>query len=506
VQILLQHYGVTEKTDAVHIECQTNGCSVHGAHQPGCSNSNGWYGHFHRHSVNTGVYGFDNTCISEVEWNTQFSFWIKQPGWVSADSCAEGFYRASNDTSEDCVACAPGSVTDTLGSPGAVTCTACTPGQYSPTSSVACADCPAGSVVDTLDAAAGTACTACAPGRFSNSSRSPCQTCPEGFYTNTLAQPGAQTCIECQHGMTSMEPTVACSPDVLDIQYQHRSKLLHYTDRSTDGRSKLLHCDLHKLMMFVDFVVGASALTNLTAAAELEVQAEACQQLAKLLPRPFPITDVCTSLANTTNRTDCLLQDLANLTRNTSLPLYATRTHRRAMHASALSSAVTIRSDGTVSVPSNTNRSVIQNTTGQIGFGFSCSNDIDLLEMELTVQVQGVPVHQLAAPSKFWVSLGTGNAQEACVPSTELHDVRCCADTVISGWSHCSAGGRSIWAETDKLLGGAAIGDWQGCYKDVNQQSAAAACARNGARLCTLAEIGAGCVAGTGRYTGPCQC
>ena len=54
----------------------------------GCGSVPHW-GHFHRCSVNTGVYTFGNECISETEWALEWSF------YAVADNAKCSTYRTS---------------------------------------------------------------------------------------------------------------------------------------------------------------------------------------------------------------------------------------------------------------------------------------------------------------------------------------------------------------------------------------------------------------------------
>jgi hypothetical protein len=79
---------------------------------------------------------------------------------------------------------------------------------------------------------------------------------------------------------------------------------------------------------------------------------------------------------------------------------------------------------------------------------------------------------------------------EYCASPAELHEVSCCSDTDLGGWSSCTVGGAVIFAERE-------AGDLE-CTSDATLASAEAVCAAVGARLCTLAELEANCGHGTG--------
>jgi len=67
--------------------------------------------------------------------------------------------------------------------------------------------------------------------------------------------------------------------------------------------------------------------------------------------------------------------------------------------------------------------------------------------------------------------------------------VRCCSDIKLPSWISRRPG-CSAWAES-------AAGLWK-CSRDKTFAEAEAICQTVGARLCTVAEIGDGCTAGTG--------
>lgn len=77
------HLGLAEEAD-VHVG---TGCPP----SNGCGSVPHW-GHFHRCSVNTGVYTFENECISETEWALEWSF------YAVADNAKCSTYRSSCPT------------------------------------------------------------------------------------------------------------------------------------------------------------------------------------------------------------------------------------------------------------------------------------------------------------------------------------------------------------------------------------------------------------------------
>eukprot|EP01050_Picozoa_sp_SAG11_P018772 SAG11_NODE_2891_length_2863_cov_3.092258_1_plen_654_part_10 len=195
-----------------------------------------------------------------------------EPGSVTCQPCASGRYStpcracpagrfSASHRDDECEACAPGSITDTLFEAGATQCTACTPGQVSLVSTsdcetcrpgryqdeeaqTSCIECEAGAVTDTLNGYVGTTCTECASGQISGDSTVACQACAAGQYqggddhticqacgagqyqagageafcvdcsagsvTNTLASTGATECVGCAVGQASQASTIAC--------------------------------------------------------------------------------------------------------------------------------------------------------------------------------------------------------------------------------------------------------------------------------------------------------
>jgi hypothetical protein len=99
--------------------------------------------------------------------------------------------------------------------------------------------------------------------------------------------------------------------------------------------------------------------------------------------------------------------------------------------------------------------------------------------------------------SSHVVECGSGNPAQ-CVrnslgstgsvaPDPELHEVRCCSDVLISGWT--KRRGCAVWSESDA---------WpQGC-STLNWPSADALCRSTGGRLCTASEVTSSCARGTG--------
>ena len=82
---------------------------------------------------------------------------------------------------------------------------------------------------------------------------------------------------------------------------------------------------------------------------------------------------------------------------------------------------------------------------------------------------------------------------DECADEIEFHEVRCCSDVYIPFYTQQN--GCEVWAESQFT----SIGEGgNGCVSEVTFAEAEAVCAGEGARLCTLEELQAGCTAGTG--------
>ena len=77
----------------------------------------------------------------------------------------------------------------------------------------------------------------------------------------------------------------------------------------------------------------------------------------------------------------------------------------------------------------------------------------------------------------------------------ETHEVRCCSDIALSGFTQIT--GCDVWgaSELTGLNGGSAV-----CHHASTHAEASAICAANGARLCTKDELLGKCTKGTGEY------
>ena len=96
-----------------------------------------------------------------------------------------------------------------------------------------------------------------------------------------------------------------------------------------------------------------------------------------------------------------------------------------------------------------------------------------------------------------YVSCGNPNnndcLEDYCAEEGEIHEVRCCSDTEIYGYTQNE--GCDVWAASELWTVG--FGS-DGCVHDMTFAEAVAVCAEEGARLCTQAEFNAGCTSGTG--------
>jgi len=92
-----------------------------------------------------------------------------------------------------------------------------------------------------------------------------------------------------------------------------------------------------------------------------------------------------------------------------------------------------------------------------------------------------------------WVECGrtgrcSNNEPSRWADSSETHEVRCCSDSPIDGWT--KRGDSCPWAESDRGM--------DGCHSDKTFAEAEAVCEAAGARLCTKEELEGNCTRGTG--------
>jgi hypothetical protein len=80
-----------------------------------------------------------------------------------------------------------------------------------------------------------------------------------------------------------------------------------------------------------------------------------------------------------------------------------------------------------------------------------------------------------------------GGQHSLCSSDAELHEVRCCSDTAIAGWTHNT--NCTVYSESDAWTEGCQI---------LNFPTAEAFCLQQNARLCTATEVSASCARGSG--------
>ncbi len=79
--------------------------------------------------------------------------------------------------------------------------------------------------------------------------------------------------------------------------------------------------------------------------------------------------------------------------------------------------------------------------------------------------------------------------QVRAADDTELHEVRCCFDAFLPNWQ--KRPGCEVWGESE-------LGRENKCYSKKTFIEAVAICSYSGVRLCTQAELEAGCTQGSG--------
>jgi len=109
------------------------------------------------------------------------------------------------------------------------------------------------------------------------------------------------------------------------------------------------------------------------------------------------------------------------------------------------------------------------------------------------------------APEKsYYVACGGSHQLAKCGTETavalasELHEVRCCRDEALTGWSKHSNCPFNVWGESVlKAMPGAPA---DGCYHAESYESAVVICEANNGRLCTKEELLGDCSRSTGCY------
>eukprot|EP01047_Picozoa_sp_COSAG01_P046434 COSAG01_NODE_4361_length_5098_cov_2.121024_1_plen_1077_part_10 len=138
-------------------------------------------------------------------------------------------------------------------------------------------------------------------------------------------------------------------------------------------------------------------------------------------------------------------------------------------------------------------------TIGELASGCSrwtgCNHDRDLIwsDTPCTPPPNYMTV-AIGRSSSHFAQISTGATK--CAMTTEFHEVRCCADRGIPGYTRRSNRGpcRRVWAES--VFSRVSLGT--SCEHSSDYSEADAVCHADGARLCTAAEVAADCTAGTG--------
>lgn len=123
-----------------------------------------------------------------------------------------------------------------------------------------------------------------------------------------------------------------------------------------------------------------------------------------------------------------------------------------------------------------------------------CGHDADLVWSSGQCSIPSAPP-LVQAPTHAWTVLGNfrgGNRperQRCAASSIDLHEVRCCSDHFLPGYATSS---------TCPVWGSSHVGPTGGCVEHVTLVTALAICHGDGARVCTVAEVQAGCGQGTG--------
>jgi hypothetical protein len=130
----------------------------------------------------------------------------------------------------------------------------------------------------------------------------------------------------------------------------------------------------------------------------------------------------------------------------------------------------------------------------QCTVGTGCGHDADLIWTQTRCS-PGQNYHYVVIGNPRFANRRAGMAQ--CVASTTEHEVRCCSDRQLPGYSRGNAAtrrmcGDDVWAESNFTRNG-----FQ-CLSNQRWAAAEAVCAADGARLCTVREIAKGCTRGTG--------
>merc|ERR1712038_1160512 len=130
--------------------------------------------------------------------------------------------------------------------------------------------------------------------------------------------------------------------------------------------------------------------------------------------------------------------------------------------------------------------------------GTGCQHDRDIIWSSTPAEPTSTPTIvptqapvPSAAPLQHWAVCGSvgrcSSEEEKLYDHSVLHEVRCCSDVELSGWTYKAA--CDVWAESK-------FG--QTCYHNKDFWEAEDICSQHGGRLCTKAELEASCTSGTG--------
>jgi hypothetical protein len=130
-------------------------------------------------------------------------------------ACKLGEY--SDQNTNECIKCPPGTWSGSLAANGVSSCVPCIPGTYNPlagaTSSTACIPCPAGTFGNSTGSDSREKCHSCPVGSVSNvigaATESTCQVCPAGTASGSTKQKKCEAC-----GYRTMAPagSISCEP------------------------------------------------------------------------------------------------------------------------------------------------------------------------------------------------------------------------------------------------------------------------------------------------------
>jgi len=120
--------------------------------------------------------------------------------------------------------------------------------------------------------------------------------------------------------------------------------------------------------------------------------------------------------------------------------------------------------------------------------GTGCNHDRDMIWSSYSIDENSDPI---IADSHY---LGCGSSTRACAGSTalasndEFHEVRCCSDIALPGYTRNNPNKCDVWGESNIPV----------CFHKENYNTAKSICEANGGRLCTLQELQNDCTKGTG--------